>query len=587
MSDLVQFTELGIHDELLPALRAKNFVEPSAIQKLAIPLLISGEKDLIGQALTGTGKTAAFGLPIIQEIAPGDAPRALILAPTRELSIQIAGELDSLKGAKNLRITPLYGGQAIQLQLAALKKGVDIAVGTPGRIMDLYRRKALKLDQLQFAVLDEADEMLDMGFVEDIREILQLTNSEKRMLMFSATMPDEIMAIAGEFMRPDYLIARTGDTATNPKLTEQYFYEVRRQDKISALKQLIEATPDIYALIFCRTRADVDEVTAELNAGKYSVEALHGEISQAQRLRVIEGFKRRKFPLLIATDVAARGIDVNDLSHVINFSLPQNPETYIHRIGRTGRAGRHGVAITFATPGELRKLKRIEEAIDCPIPKRKLPDAADILEARKNALCEKVALTLAEEEKFSAYLNFAEELCVLGDHPAQVMAALLYTQFGDTLLHVPEAEKPEMTKLLLFAGRATGLTMPDLLREIYDRTGIRGNELGKIICRADKTFINAHPKDAEKILQAFQHDPDLRFKIDDGRKGKGEKNPPAGKKENKGKTRHRTTPPGKTVLRRMVQLPLPLKPKPKPEAKPKRKNGRKNLPPSGRSSGAG
>ena len=439
------------------------------------------------------------------------------------MSIQIAGELESLQGSKALRIATLYGGQAIQIQLGLLKKGVDVVVGTPGRVMDLYRRKALQLDKLKFAVLDEADEMLDMGFVDDIREILELTNPDKRMLMFSATMPKEIMAIASEFMRPEFEIAKAAVNATNTELTEQIFHEVKREDKIDALARTIESMPEIYALVFCRTRADVDEVTEKLTNLKYHVEALHGEISQAQRLRVIEGFKKRKFSVLIATDVAARGIDVNDLSCVINYSMPQNPETYIHRIGRTGRAGKHGVAITFVTPRELRKIQQISIAVGAEIKKKPLPSESEIIEAKKNLIASQIAGIAADENACGSYLNFAEQLCYCADHPAQVIAALLKLHFGEKLNRIPGLTKQEMKKLLLFAGRVHGLTLPALLQTISEETGIRGGALGKIIIKADKTFIEAAPKDAEKILAAFRDDPELRFKLDDGRDEKRKK----------------------------------------------------------------
>ncbi len=552
MNDLPEFRALGIAEELIPALIAKNFQTPSAIQSLAIPLLLSGEKDLIGQALTGTGKTAAFGLPVIQTISPGkNKPQALILAPTRELSIQISDELNSLAGNKPLRIIPLYGGQLITIQMDELKRGVDIAVGTPGRIMDLYRRGKIELDELQFAILDEADEMLDMGFIDDIREILGLTNPDKRMLMFSATMPPEIMEIAAEFMRPEYEIARTGNAgATNTDLTEQYYHEVKREHKLYALTRLIDANSDLYAMVFCRTRADVDEVTEKLHAQNYRAEALHGEISQAQRLRVINGFKKRKFPLLIATDVAARGIDVNDLTHVINYSLPQNSEIYIHRIGRTGRAGRHGVAVSFVTPGEKRKLKFIEKDIGNEIPRKELPTISDIIENKKQIFAENIALLL-ETGEAEPYLNFAEELCTLGSHPAEALAAMLkmhfknellaesYQQFGSPV----KKDQSNMKKLLLFAGRADGITVPALLREICDRTGIRSNQLGKIICRADKTFIHAEPGDAEKILKTFAGDKEWRFKYDEpfekraSSKNKERRNDTAEKKAGKKKVK--------------------------------------------------
>ena len=272
----------------------------------------------------------------------------------------------------------------------------------------------------------------------------------------------------------------------------------------------------------CRTRADVDEVTEKLHAQNYRAEALHGEISQAQRLRVINGFKKRKFPLLIATDVAARGIDVNDLTHVINYSLPQNSEIYIHRIGRTGRAGRHGVAVSFVTPGEKRKLKFIEKDIGSEIPRRELPSVTDIIENKKQLFAENIALLL-ENKEVEAYLNFAEELCTLGGHPAEALAAMLKMYFKNELLpesyqqfEVPAKKDPDnMKKLLLFAGRNDGITVPDLLREICDRTGIRSTRLGKIICRADKTFIHAENNDAEKILKAFAKDKKWHFKYDE------------------------------------------------------------------------
>jgi len=570
MNELPEFQALGIAPELIPALLAKGFQTPSAIQTLTIPPLLSGEKDLIGQALTGTGKTAAFGLPIIQTLEPAEYPQALILAPTRELSIQISDELKSLAGTKELRIAPFFGGQIITIQLAELKHGIDIVVGTPGRIMDLYRRGKLQLDRLQFAVLDEADEMLDMGFIDDIREILSLTNPDKRMLMFSATMPDEIMAIAGEFMRPGYDIANAGGAnTTNIELTEQYFHEVKREHKIDALARLIDADSDMYAMIFCRTRADVNEVAEKLNAKGYRVEALHGEISQAQRLRVINGFKKRRFPLLIATDVAARGIDVNDLTHVINYSLPSNAETYIHRIGRTGRAGRHGIAVTFVTPGERRKIKFIEKDIGTPIPQKKLPEISDIINAKKEKFAEMIAL-LIETGDAAEYLNFAEELCTLGSHPAEALAAVLKMHFKNELLtssytefgQKEKTEERDMKKLLLFAGRADGISVPALLAEICERTGIRSNQLGKILCRADKTFIHAAEKDAEKILKAFKNDPEWHFKYDEPReerrRKKAERNfektpaekmadKPAEKVRRKKKSEKKSVPPRKPL----------------------------------------
>ena len=523
MNDLTEFRELGLSEITLEALRAKGFEKPSAIQKLAIPGLLSGSHDLIGQAQTGTGKTAAFALPMLETLSRSKKIQALVLSPTRELCLQIAEEMESLKGASDLRIAPFYGGQSIEIQLQTLKKGVDIAIGTPGRIMDHMRRGSIRFDGLKFAVLDEADEMLDMGFVEDIETILAETNSEKRMLMFSATMPDEVRKIAEKFMQePEIIRAEPEAVCTN--LTEQFYYEVKREDKFAALSRLIDIHPDMSALVFCRTRVDVDELVEKLNTKGYNVEALHGDIAQAQRTRVINRFKAHKFRLLIATDVAARGIDVNNLTHVINYSIPHNAEVYIHRIGRTGRAGRHGTAVTFVTPGERRKIKFIEKDIGTPIPLKKLPEIADIINAKKEKFAEMIAL-LIETGDADEYLNFAEELCTLGSHPAEALAAVLKMHFKNELLastytEFASKEKQDdsnMKKLLLFAGRADGITVPALLAEICERTGIRSNQLGKIICRADKTFLHATDKDAEKILKAFKNDPEWRFKYDEPR----------------------------------------------------------------------
>ena len=377
-----QFRELGISESILSALAAKGFTEPTPIQKLTIPLLLSGEKDMIGQAQTGTGKTAAFGIPIIETLHPGESgnPGALILTPTRELCIQVADELNSIEGESRLRIAPFYGGQYIGIQLGLLRGGVDVVVGTPGRIIDLIERGRLSLKELRFMVLDEADEMLDMGFIEDIEKILAETPAEKRTLMFSATMPREIREIAVKYMRPGYEIVRTAPAVCDT-LTKQIYYDVRRENKLDVLTRLIDLEGDMYAMVFCRTREDVDDLAEALIARGIPVDSIHGDIVQAQRTRVIANFKARKFNILIATDVAARGIDVSDLTHVINYSVPESLEPYIHRIGRTGRAGKTGVAITFVTPGERRRFAMIRKKITAPIEKGSLPNGTDVADA--------------------------------------------------------------------------------------------------------------------------------------------------------------------------------------------------------------
>ncbi len=513
MNNLEKFRALGISECVIAALQQKGFEEPSPIQELTIPLLLKGEKDVIGQAQTGTGKTAAFGIPIIDTITRGSGnPQALILSPTRELSIQIAEELNSLKGASPLRIAPFYGGQFIGIQLKKLDEGIDIVIGTPGRIMDLMERGKLVLDELQFAVLDEADEMLDMGFVYDIKQILSASPGEKRMLMFSATMPKEILAIAEQFMRPDYEIIRTETESVSTDLTEQIYYEVRRENKLEALSRIIDMQDDLYAMVFCKTRTDVDDLTENLTARGYTVDALHGDIAQAQRTRVINAFKARRFRLLIATDVAARGIDVNDLTHVINYSIPQGTEAYVHRIGRTGRAGKRGIAITFVTPGEIRQLGRIRREIRADIKKGSLPTIDQILETKKQSFAAQ-ARKLIDDHQHSAYLGFAEELLTLSDHPAEMLAAMLRMRFKDELLpesYVDLTSRKEQanpdtkgnSRVRLAIGKDDGISVPEILDFIFNRTKIKSFQLGRIDCGAHETFVNATPEDARRIVDS-------------------------------------------------------------------------------------
>lgn len=514
MSNLDSFRRLGISETTIDALAEKGFEQPSAIQAAAIPLLLAGEQDVIGQARTGTGKTAAFAIPIIEIIRPeAGRVQALILAPTRELTIQIAEEIQSLQGNRRLSVAPIYGGQAIDIQLRRLKGGVDIVVGTPGRVIDLIERKALKLDSIEFAVLDEADEMLNMGFLEEIETILGSTPEQKRMLMFSATMPPPIMKIAAQFMR-GYEIIRITEPETDTPLTDQFYFEVQRADKLEALARLIDVEPEIYALVFCRTRSDVDELTEKLQNRGLAVEALHGDVAQAQRTRLIERFKARKFSVLIATDVAARGIDVNHLTHVINYSIPQNSESYIHRIGRTGRAGRRGTAITFVTPAEFRTLNQIKREAKIEIRKGELPDGAAVVNRKKNRILEQLGSVIADN-RHNAYRQFAEELSQHHDH-TELLAALLRLTYRAELL--PETY-PELSpgrkrgrerrsgvqlRLFMALGKAEGYGAGKLLELIFQKTGLRSNRIGKVDSFDHFSFLEVDADDAELLLKAFR-----------------------------------------------------------------------------------
>ncbi len=373
MSNLENFRALGLAEETIQALEKKGFEEPSKIQALTIPKLLENKIDIIGQAQTGTGKTAAFGLPIIEKITPGNGVvQAVILAPTRELAIQVAEEMNSFTGSRRISILPIYGGQSIDTQLRRLRRGVEIVVGTPGRVIDHIKRGTLKLGNVDFFILDEADEMLNMGFIEDIETIFSATPKEKRTMLFSATMPKRIQILARKYMQ-DYELLKVETKNLTTDLTDQIYFEVHEDSKLEALSRIIDIEEEFYALVFCRTRNKTDDVARKLSDRGYDVAALHGDITQHQREKILNSFKKGRIKILVATDVAARGIDVEELTHVINYSIPQNPEAYIHRIGRTGRAGRQGTAITFITPSEFRKLMRIQHETKVEIRREKLP----------------------------------------------------------------------------------------------------------------------------------------------------------------------------------------------------------------------
>ncbi|MBE6385867.1 MAG: DEAD/DEAH box helicase [Lentisphaerae bacterium] len=523
MNEIQDFRALGLSEEMLSALELKGFKSPSPIQALTIPKLLSGTKDLIGQAQTGTGKTAAFGIPIIENAEVNcKTPQALILAPTRELSMQIAEEINSFKGCRKLRIASFYGGQNIEVQLQLLRQGnVDIIIGTPGRIIDLYERGELDFSALKYAVLDEADEMLDMGFIEDIEKILSFTNPDKRMLMFSATMPPEVLSIAEQFMN-EYEVIRTQMTQLSTELTDQIYYQVRREDKFDALMRIIDTEEDLYALVFCRTKGDVDEVVEKLKQHHYPVEALHGDVAQSQRTKVITRFKGKHFPLLVATDVAARGIDVNDLTHVINYSIPQSPDIYIHRVGRTGRAGKEGKAITFVTPGEIRRIRHIQQTIRNEIRKEELPDGRAVIELKKRRYVEKLAKFNCGEAN-EEYLLFARELLDQAYSAEELLAAILQNHFRDELLERKyrdfSGKKKDRAfwenssgaanevKLLLGVGKLDGFGAVKVMNLFRDIAHLRKNRVGKIDCEDHRTFVYLDNEDAKQAIAAFRASP--------------------------------------------------------------------------------
>jgi len=397
---LEEFEQLGLSSESLIALEKKGFEKPSDIQRECIPLLLKEKTDVIGQAQTGTGKTAAFGLPILEMLSSeSHFVQALVLTPTRELAIQVCEEISSLRGNRKSVILPIYGGASMSDQLRALRHKVDVVVGTPGRIMDHLERGTLDLSNIKVAVLDEADEMLDMGFIEDIEHILEQTNNDKRMLCFSATMPQPILKLATRFM-PHYKLVRIENESPTTDLTTQIYYETRQADKLEVLYRVIEINKDFYGLVFCRTKASCDQIGARLIDKGYNAEILHGDLSQKMRELILHKMKEHVITILVATDVAARGIDIQDLTHVINYDLPGDPESYIHRIGRTGRAGKMGKAITFVTRSDTRKFAFIQKVTKSDIQKQKIPTVQEIQKAKKEKI----------EEELIAYVNDEKEL---------------------------------------------------------------------------------------------------------------------------------------------------------------------------------
>ena len=529
------FRELGLSEKTLSAIEKKGFEEPSDIQTLCIPLLLQDGTEVIGQAETGTGKTAAFALPILETVDEDNkSVQALILTPTRELALQVAEEINSLRGERNIECTPIYGGASMENQIRKLKKGVQVVVGTPGRILDHIRRKTLILSALTFMVLDEADEMLDMGFIEDIEEVLKVVPENRRMLMFSATIPPQIQKLASSFMKNAQLV-RTQKKDVATKNADQIYFEVKEADKVEALTRIIDRNSSFYGVIFCRTKNQCDEIGHILQARGYDAEALHGDLSQREREIILRKMREKTISILVATDVAARGLDIQDLTHVINYSLPHDPEIYIHRVGRTGRAGKEGTAITFITPSEARRFSYIKKASKAEIRKEEIPSPREVVETKKEIITKELMEAL-EETANADYREVATKLLENRDD-VDVLSSLLYhfyhnsldiTQYKDIQqkpkklnesekktrerkdrerpydrIKTPSMDEGGITRLFIARGKNDGITKKDLVAIIYDQTGVRDRDLMDISVMDDYSFINAPYDIAEHILEVF------------------------------------------------------------------------------------
>lgn len=537
MSNEIKFSDLGLSPEMMERLNNKGFENATPIQAQAIPFLLTQDQDLIGKAQTGTGKTAAFGIPIIEQLKPNSKKvQAIILAPTRELAMQVSEELSSFYLLKN-RIIAVYGGQPIEKQIMQLKKGVDIVVGTPGRIIDHINRKTIDLSQITHLVLDEADEMLNMGFVEDIEKILQTSPKTRRTVLFSATMPSHIERLAKKYMHDYEVIAVVNDKIGSSNI-QQIYFEVAQSDKFEALFRIIDVEESFYGLIFCRTKVDADEIAHKLYNRGSRAEAIHGDLSQGQREKVLQKFRSKQITTLVATDVAARGIDIDNLTHVINYSLPQDPESYVHRIGRTGRAGKSGIAITLITPSEYRKLISIQRIANAKITKQKVPNVAEVIESKKQRI--KNSLTeIINSGDFNNLQNIAKEILDENPDPATVLSALLKLAFKDELSiksynEINEAgaykknrdssydDRPSnnyrqgdqdnrgyvdskgTARLFIAKGRNDNMDPRKLVEYIERETGVSQRQIDDVKVMDSFSFFAVPFETAEKVLHIFQ-----------------------------------------------------------------------------------
>ena len=518
------FHEMGLNENILQAVDELGFVNPTPIQQKAIPQILSSEQDLIALAQTGTGKTAAFGLPILDQLSvESRTVQAIILCPTRELCLQITKDLENFsKHLGNVLIQAVYGGADALKQINGLKKNPQIVVGTPGRTLDLIQRKALKINNVNWVVLDEADEMLNMGFREDIDSILETTPKEKQTLLFSATMPKEVRRIASEYMyKPQEISIGKSNEASND--VEHQFYMVRANDRYLALKRLADINPNIYGIVFCRTRREAKEVADALIQDGYNADALHGDLSQAQRDTVMDKFRRKQLQLLVATDVAARGIDVNELTHVINYNLPDDPEVYVHRSGRTGRAGNKGVSIIIAHSREGRKIKDLEKLIHKKIEKKEVPTGKEIVEKRLFATIDKIESIEVDEAQIEQYMDTISQKLAWMDRD-ELLRRFVSLEFNTFLeyyknakdLNVTESGREEresrrgnvrgFTRFYIGIGQKHKLKAPNLIGLINEVTNKRDIEIGKIEILRNFSFFEADSEYEKLILDSFANE---------------------------------------------------------------------------------
>ena len=506
-----RFEDLGLCPEIMKAVKNMGFEEASPIQAKAIPAMMEG-KDIIGQAQTGTGKTAAFGIPLLEKIDPKNKKlQAIVLCPTRELAIQVAEEIRNLaKYMHAIKVLPIYGGQEIVKQIRSLKSGTQVIIGTPGRVMDHMRRKTVKMENIHTVVLDEADEMLNMGFREDIETILEGVPEERQTVLFSATMPKPILDITKRFQKNAELIKVTKKELTVPNI-EQFYYEVKPKNKEEVLSRLLDIYNPKLSVIFCNTKKQVDLLVNGLLGRGYFAAGLHGDMKQAQRDRVMEGFRKGKTEILVATDVAARGIDVEEVEAVFNYDLPQDDEYYVHRIGRTGRAGRVGRSFSFVTGKEVYKLKEIQRYCKTKIYAQKVPSLDDVANTKMDKLMETIN-RIIEEEDLTTYFQMIQAEVNDSDYTSMDIAAALLKLCSGTkeedsadMFEDTGAEEPGMVRLFINIGKKHKAKPGDILGALAGESGLPGKVVGTIDMYDKYTFVEVPREYARDILNAMDH----------------------------------------------------------------------------------
>lgn len=520
---MTTFETLGLQEPILKGIQDLGFIAPTPIQEKAIPVLLGGDRDFVGLAQTGTGKTAAFGLPLLQQIDIKQRhPQGLILCPTRELCLQITNDLKNFsKHLGDVSIVAVYGGSSIVQQLRDLKRGVHIVVATPGRLLDIIERKAVNFSNVRYVVLDEADEMLNMGFQEDINNILSNTPDEKTTWLFSATMPQEVRRIAQKYMSDPFELTVGNKNSGNANIEHEY-YVVRPREKYAALKRIVDYNPEIFGIIFTRTKIESQEIAESLIRDGYNADALHGDLTQQQRDKVMKRFREKSLQVLVATDVAARGIDVDNVTHVINYELPDDVENYTHRSGRTARAGKSGISIAIITGRDTGKIRQIERVIGKKFTKVEVPDGFAVCEKQLFGLVHKVHNVVVNEEQIEPYLEriFEEFAAMSKEEIIKRFASLEFNQFLEYYQDAPDLNVKEerrtaeggerrssngkFTRLFINLGSVDDFTRGDMLRYLCDTSGVRGNKIGRIDLKGVYSFFEVENDVVEKFQQTFK-----------------------------------------------------------------------------------